>query len=87
MRYNLNFYNEYLQPKEIGHEMYMHLTNLFETDTEYIYFKAIYLKKKYVMLAYISYNYLFFDLYKINLQYGGEKVYPENDENNIIPFP
>ena len=87
VRYNLNFYNEYLQPKEIGHEMYMHLTNLFEIDTEYIYFKAIYLKKKYVMFSYISYNFLLFDLYKINLQYGGEMVYPENDENNKIQLP
>ena len=86
LRYTLNFYNENLQPIYMqGYETEIYLTDLFAYSTEYLYFKSIYLKHNCVMFAYITFGYLFFDLYMINLNYGGDKIYPDNNDN-LIPI-
>ena len=86
LRYTLNFYNENLQPIYMqGYETEIYLTDLFHYSTEYLYFKSIYLKHNCVMFAYITFGYLFFDLYMINLNYGGDKIYSDNNDN-LIPI-
>ena len=80
--YILNFYNENLQPIYFqGYESYIRLTDLGNYPTEYLYFKSIYLKNNFVMFAYITYDRLFFDLYIINMKYGGEKIYSDDNDN------
>ena len=74
--YTLNLFNENLEPSKPNSEIKMSLKDLRGLTTEYIYFKPIYLKSKHVMYAYITYCYLFFELFYININSEGSKVRP-----------
>ena len=76
--YIFKLFNEDLRPINPENELYISAKDFFLTFTEYIYFKPIYLKNNFVMFAYISCEYLFFELFNINIHTGGSKIRPSN---------
>ena len=84
IKFDINLYTQNLISLNTDTKLTIPFNWFFVINTEFKYFKSIYLKKNYVMFAYISFTYnsyfIHFELYYISLSLPGYRIYPKNYE-------